>query len=504
MTMMDVSKFLVVVAAATIVATPMHMVVSSLKMPQIGNNRLNNNFGGTGGAGGVNRNGDSNNSNQNSSFQNSVSNAFGGYNNNNRSPAARPVAAANGRGPVASRSSPFSSNNNNSINNRAPPRRRQAPGGYQQQRQQPVGGRMPPGRSAGPSSSSALSFQAGGRRGQAPPPVRMPSPAATQRPTYQQQQDNLYRDPPQPLSPQQRDTQSQLNMIARGDVLEKIREIIESEGYPLEDPSFDRMVKDTFPGAISNKELETRVVSVLNDRGFTAENTLLATSLCCDELARVLEDDFVRVYGNNFNLGGLAGFPFAGNTGFGAMAGHIPDNGNCLIIHGPHVGITQDGLVGKVEREGIALVDKCCGSAIAASGYLEGITNGGAQISTKIQNFSDFQQGAVQELILPHGRRLMEAPNRMIELPYALYESQDMLMQDIIETGAGSLKRSTAVLGGVQINTSPFTLDYFHPLRFDLLDSSGRVVENLLPYITDGSGSAYNRIAFAPDGFSGL
>jgi len=52
----------------------------------------------------------------------------------------------------------------------------------------------------------------------------------------------------------------------------------------------------------------------------------------------------------------------------------IPDNGYCLIVQGPHVGITQDGLVGKVEREGIALVDSCCGSAIAASNYLKGIT----------------------------------------------------------------------------------------------------------------------------------
>ena len=273
-------------------------LVSSLKMPQIGSNRLNNNFGGTGGAGGVNNN---------RNTGNSINGIVGGgnYNNNNyRGPAAaRPTTngGVRGGGPVASRSSPFNNNNNN---------RSRSPGGYQQQPQpqprqnQPIRGgggggagrRMP---LPSPSSSSALSFQAGGRQ------------AATT-PGY----DNLYRDPPQPLSAPQRSTQTQRNMIARGDVLEKIREIIESEGYPLEDPSFDRMVKDTFPGAISNKELETRVVSVLNDRGFTAENTLLATSLCCDELARVLEDDFVRVYGNNFNLGGLAGFPFAGNTGY--------------------------------------------------------------------------------------------------------------------------------------------------------------------------------------------
>ena len=279
---------------------------------------------------------------------------------------------------------------------------------------------------------------------------------------------------------------SSLNIVSDEiGVLEKIKQIILSEDYPEEVPEFDAMVKSTFPGAISNRELESRVVEILAERGFEGSNTLLATSLCCDELARRLEDDLGKVYGQNFFLGGLAGFPFAGNTGFGAMSAHIPDNGFCLIVQGPHVGITQDGLVGKVERAGIALVDSCCGSAIAASNYLKGITEGGATVTTKIQNFSDFQQGAVQELILPHGKRLTDAgDDRMRELPYALFESQDMLLQDIIAGGKAGLKQGTAVLGGIQINTSPDTLDYFHPLRFDYMDSNGNVVEDLLPLLT--------------------
>ena len=128
-----------------------------------------------------------------------------------------------------------------------------------------------------------------------------------------------------------------------------------------------------------------------------------------DELARNLDDDLNKIYGHNFNLGGLSGFPFAGNTGFGAMSAHVPDNGYCLLVHGPHVGITKDGVIGKVERSGIALVDNCCGSAIAASNYLKGITDGSANINPRIQQFTDFQQGAVQELILPFGKRLARA-----------------------------------------------------------------------------------------------
>jgi hypothetical protein len=246
------------------------------------------------------------------------------------------------------------------------------------------------------------------------------------------------------------------------------------------DPTFDKLVKSNFPGAITNRELVTRVTGLLEEKGFTPENTLVATSLCADELARVLEDDFVKIYGQNFNLGGLSGFPFAGNTGFGAMSAHVPDDGFCLLIHGPHVGITQDGVVGKVERSGIALVDNCCGSAIAASNYLKGITDGGAKITTKLQQFSDFQQGAVQELILPFGKRLNDADNRMKELPYALYDSQDILVRDIINGGKGGIKQGLALLSGIQINTGPDTQDYFHPLRFDYYDSDGNVVESML------------------------
>jgi Limiting CO2-inducible proteins B/C beta carbonyic anhydrases len=84
-------------------------------------------------------------------------------------------------------------------------------------------------------------------------------------------------------------------------VMSKLKAIF----YPQGNIDFDTRVKQTFPGAISNLELETKVVEILAEKGFTSDNTLLATSLCCDELARVLEDDLGRVYGKNFFLGGL-------------------------------------------------------------------------------------------------------------------------------------------------------------------------------------------------------
>lgn len=251
---------------------------------------------------------------------------------------------------------------------------------------------------------------------------------------------------------------------------------------PSTDTDYDELIRSTFPGALSNKDLEIRVVSTLAARGFTAANTLLATSLCCDELARRLEDDFVAVYGNNFNLGGLAGFSFAGLTGFENMALHTPDDGSSLIVFGPHVGLSTEGVLGQVERSGVYQVETCCTSAIAAFNYLQGITNDGVNDGG---SFTDFEQGAVQSLLEPHVATLQNSQDAMLELPYLLYDLQDNLLYDIIEKGmnAGLVKNNIALLGGIQINTAPQALDYFLPLRFELLDNQGQVVEDLLDQI---------------------
>ena len=86
----------------------------------------------------------------------------------------------------------------------------------------------------------------------------------------------------------------------------------------------------------------------------------------------------------------------------------------------------------------------------------------------------------MQELILPHGKRLCDAKNRMVELPYALFDSQDMLMREIVKKGSTGIKRGVALLGGIQINTGPDTPDYFVPIRFDFKNYRGEIVEEML------------------------
>ena len=77
-------------------------------------------------------------------------------------------------------------------------------------------------------------------------------------------------------------------------------------------------LKEVFPKALTNKELVHFIRKNLKAHGY-GSNSLVATSLCCDEVNRVLENDLKGTYGSYFSMGGLAGTPFGGVTAFGAM-----------------------------------------------------------------------------------------------------------------------------------------------------------------------------------------
>lgn len=248
------------------------------------------------------------------------------------------------------------------------------------------------------------------------------------------------------------------------------------------DPDMVRKINRVFSGSLSNSELVSSVEDVLKDYGY-GKSSLVATSLCADEVNRVLEKDFSRVYTDNFSMGGLAGFPFGGVTAFGAMASHIPDGGSCLVVFGPHVGVDHDGSVGTVERRGRENGGACCGSAVAASNYVASVYGGDAEKAAPPKEPKDAQQNYVGNMLLPHAARLDKAPEKMVELPFALYDAQKKLMDSIVQAGCGAVAGSgkIAVLGGIQINTPPGKEDYFLPLSFELFDNKGKLVRDLLP-----------------------
>ena len=95
---------------------------------------------------------------------------------------------------------------------------------------------------------------------------------------------------------------------------------------------------------------------------------------------------------------------------------------------------------------------------------------------------TDAQQSFVGTMLLPHAGRLEAAENKMVELPFALFDAQKGLMDHIVKAGAANVagKGKIAVLGGIQINTpnggDDAMEDHFLPLSMEVYDHRGNVI----------------------------
>lgn len=270
---------------------------------------------------------------------------------------------------------------------------------------------------------------------------------------------------------------------------------------PLVDVDVERVVRQVYahyPGALR----EDQFVSQLHDelqssRCFEdGREAIVATALCCDEINRGLEAKLAtRFGGSSFAMGGLAGFPFAGVTGFGAFAHHIPQNGVALIVYGPHVGVDASGVVGKVNRRGIRASGACCGAASAALDRVRSAfkTNGVLELAADLKtptDITDTQQNWVVRALFDTGADdvmrvddVLRASNPNARLPFALFDAQKQTMDRIIQLGApGNVPEGTTivVVGGIQINTPDGMGDYFLPLVYQLRTSDGSLVRVLV------------------------
>ena len=132
-----------------------------------------------------------------------------------------------------------------------------------------------------------------------------------------------------------------------------------------------------FPNSFEAGTCAPLANAVLAKQGFTPESTLFATSVCPDEINADcpefdISNTMERHWGEQFPLGGLAGLPFAGRTGWGAFAAHVPVGGDILLLCAPHCGISFEGAAGAVQRLGQPEPSTCCGAAVAAFNHVSG------------------------------------------------------------------------------------------------------------------------------------
>lgn len=251
----------------------------------------------------------------------------------------------------------------------------------------------------------------------------------------------------------------------------------------------EKAQKKVFPTALSNANMESTLYTALNskDIGFNQRNTLLATSFCPDELNLGFVDMLTKRYGQTYNLAGLGGLPFTGTGGLGSFLSHVPDriDGKALIMFAPHVGINDDGTVGKIRRPGQKTDTTACGAAIGAYKYLS--TKDKLEAERKRiedREITDIYDGQEEYIINELETRLKGIDQASDPQAYVAYQMYDMTKEllfaelEVLGDDVWKYTKDIAIVGGIMINRSKAAGgDYFQPLMFEMHKQGGRVID---------------------------
>lgn len=229
----------------------------------------------------------------------------------------------------------------------------------------------------------------------------------------------------------------------------------------------EHFIKNNYPDAEEGKAFTAEYIQILEEKhGFELGKTLLSTSVCSDEIIRSSTNfrDYVKNE-NPFTIGGLAGFPFSGLTGFRAFASHIPDGGSAIIIYGPHIGVLKDGTIGAVQRIGQHKPTSCCGALKAAVASMSG------QSESEADRDLDYQMYLIQNRLKPFKGEIYEDPSPLAAVTDKMYEIIDervhLLLNGAREAFSGC---KVALIGGIIINTDYDSPDWFELRNFEVLE----------------------------------
>jgi len=232
----------------------------------------------------------------------------------------------------------------------------------------------------------------------------------------------------------------------------------------------DMSMEEYFPGAARPASVDDAVFKALSTRGYTPKNTLLATSTCPDEVNYAdggLLDRLKKRWGETFQLGGLGGIPFAGKAGLSAYAHHVQDDGKLLIVFAPHVGISYEGKVGGLEREGIAARSSACGAAVGA---FKALTAPDGKAPVALSDLDDTQIEFILIKLAPKLGNIAGSPDQLAYVTYQMYSVvREAILREIAGVpGIWDECSELSLVGGIQINRSNGD-DLFQPLMFQAL-----------------------------------
>lgn len=228
---------------------------------------------------------------------------------------------------------------------------------------------------------------------------------------------------------------------------------------------FAKVVANYFPNAMDAKDTSIHYLGKMQlEKKIDISKVLMATSVCSDDI-NVPSTTFFNMLFGPFIMGGLGGLPFAGQTGMTAFAHHIPDEGSAFIFYGPHIGITLDGVLGKMYRPRQDRAGNSCGALMLALSRLKD-----PKYKPEL-NEDDYQQMRLEQYLLPYREEILdsEIPEKAItEVTYTLIDHK---IQAYVRACKHEFQvDKVTLLGGIIINTDYGLDDYFDARHFEVID----------------------------------
>jgi Limiting CO2-inducible proteins B/C beta carbonyic anhydrases len=236
-------------------------------------------------------------------------------------------------------------------------------------------------------------------------------------------------------------------------------------------------IRNNFSGAVPfDSYIDSLIFFLYTVHNIERDKILLGQSSCTDDVINTKDSFIDHGVKGPFNLGGLAGLPFTGITGFHAFVDHVPDSGAALIFVGPHIGYSEKEGWGKIERQGQALPTACCGAIAQA---LEKLKKPRA-IVKKTPGFADYQEEVIEQFALKHKREILGSQDPLITFTKLIYKEAEtrIVSYPISET---KFKHLILVVG-IIINTDQSNPDYIwvdHMSIYDIAKGQQlRIMEN--------------------------
>lgn len=232
-----------------------------------------------------------------------------------------------------------------------------------------------------------------------------------------------------------------------------------------------KIVREHYPNAKSGEEITDSYLNKLTKEFETdLSKMLFATSVCSDDVN--VSTDFRRVLTRPFSMGGLGGLPFTGLTGMVAFSHHIPDDGDALIFYGPHIGITDDGELGRMRRIGQKRLTTSCGALMLALDRFQQEERG-ENVYVPQQVDFDHQQVLLERTLMPYKKQILESNNQKKAITDFTYLHINSQINKLIEMTISEFTCSRIfLLGGVIINTSEGFNDYVNIRNFEVVETS--------------------------------